>query len=366
MDLEDKNSARNKVLSYIIRNGGTSRKEIAEKIGVTRAALTYITTELITEGILFEVGELVDGSVGRRQVKIDINKNYKYALGFDVSNTVIRITIINLKAEIIDKKRWEFELLNEEILKEAIEYTHELIKKYNESNILGIGLLVQGYIENEICHSLPIKNLKHILTEEFNLKILMINNVQGIAITERYFGNTSTNFLLIKYGPGVGGVIVIDGKIVTGQNNRAGEIGHIRWGEREGAFCNVCGKEDCLESIINFKRVARLSDNDFNKPFLNFEDLLNSIKKDNGRTLDSAFFKLAKAVRILIEIINPNELLLAGEIFSNEYFFNRFKEILLKDKTIIDEKNIFAIENYAEKRTKLAGIVVLNEFFNDN
>ena len=89
------------ILSYLNRNGKSSRKKIAEGLNLTTATLTILTNELIEEGIVKELGALTEGKVGRKQILIDIDKNSKFAIGIEISRNNIYYNLINLKTEII-------------------------------------------------------------------------------------------------------------------------------------------------------------------------------------------------------------------------------------------------------------------------
>lgn len=351
------------VLSYIVRNGVSSRKEIAKKIGVTTATLTNIVSELIENGIIYEMGVVEEGKVGRKQIMINVKSDIKYVIGFDVTNITIRVSVLNIKAEIKEIKRWDFDKLTQDILNEAIIYTKNVIEKFGEKNFLGIGLLMQGYIEDSNCYSLPIKNIKEQLSKKFCIDIFMMNNVKGLAVTESYFGNECQNYLLIKYGPGVGGVIVVNGEILEGFRNRAGEIGHIVWDLKSEKKCMVCGKYGCLESIINFSSVINNSNPKMNIVYPDTKALLEASENDNMKSLNYAFNQLAIAVNMLIDIIDPEEVLFAGEIFEYESILNNLIKKVAKNNKNFDISKIYKLENYKEKRIKAAGVIVLNEYF---
>ncbi|NDL67016.1 ROK family protein [Anaerotalea alkaliphila] len=363
-DEQQKQTTQQQVIAYIIRNGAASRKEIAQHLGVTNATLSRITNTLIERKVLKELGEVEEGKVGRKQVMLDVLPDLAHAVGFDVTNTSIRVTLLNVKSDVVEEKRWFYGALDQKVLDEAIAFTRGMISRHQDSRILGLGLLLQGYIEDDLCLSLPIRDIKGQIVDRCGLEIHMMNNVKGMAVTENYFGNTSRDFLLVKYGPGVGGVIVVDGKILMGSKNRAGEVGHVIWDPgSEGSPCRVCGKKGCLESLINFGSIIRQADPELEYEAANAETVLAASQKDGFQALKGAMDKLAASVSTFIDILDPEQLYMAGSIFDEDWVYNLFVKKLSAINRTIDGTQIHRVENYREKRKKSAGVVVLNQYF---
>lgn len=355
--------AKHEVLSYIIRNGISSRKEIAEKIGVTSATLTHVVSELMENGFIYEMGTLEEGKVGRKQVMLNVHKNIRYVIGFDVGLTSIRVTLLNIQAEILEMRRWNFMELKQEILDEAKLYVRELTEKYDQTKILGIGLLMQGYIKDNLCLSMPIQNIRQQLSSASSLEIYMKNNVKGLAIAEYYFGNSCDNYVIIKYGPGIGAVVVVDGKILEGYSNHAGELGHILWDSEHQKKCIICGKKGCLESIIGFGATIEKANPNKKVEYPSLQALLEASKNDQGAALNEALYILSHAVNMFVDIIDPEKVFLAGEIFKEEAIYRKFLSYFTKNNQHFQKEQICRIVNYSEKNLKAAGVVVLNEFF---
>lgn len=355
-------STKKKIISYLIKHGAASRKEIAKQLGVTTATLTVATAGLIEDGILLDMGTVEDGKVGRKQVMLEVKNDLWFAIGVDVTTTALRITVLNIKSDIIEEKLWQYGQLTEEILEEAINFMQELMNSYKEKRILGIGLLMQGYVENDLCHTLPIKDIKRRLTERFTVSVFMMNNVKGLAITEYYFGNTSRNFLLIKYGPGVGGVIVVNGEIVEGFHNRAGEIGHIRWNQSSDRTCPICGKKGCLETLVHFKTIIHKIDSTQKDRYPDFSAVMDLSRQDNYSALKDSLSTLADASSVFIDILDPDQIYLAGDIFNEDPLFQHFLQEV-SERSSIETDRVQRVDNYRMKRRKASGIIVLNEYF---
>lgn len=362
--IPSKNTCKWQVISNIIRNGANSRTEIASVLNVTGATLTKVTNSLIKEGILYETGMIDEKKIGRKQILIDVVPDYKYAIGIDISNTYLRVTLLDMKLQVRESHIWNYEELLQIVLDTGLDFIEEnWIRSYGKDRILGIGLLAQGYIEDDLCKNLPIHNIKEQIALKFDIPIFMTNNIRGLAIAHSFLYKTSENFLLINYGPGVCSVIVENGSIFKGFYNKAGEIGHIIWNPKSKKKCKVCGKYGCLESLINFDEVAHQAAKEYCGKNTDYETLMTASKKDNGKALTKALEQLAIMLNIQISLFDPEILILSGQIFTNSHIYDLFLKLLREKGCNFSEEKIQLIKNYSEERLKSAGIVVFNEFF---
>ncbi len=99
--------------------------------------------------------------------------------------------------------------------------------------------------------------LKTIVEEETGIKTLLVNDANAAALGEMYFGAAkgARNFIYITISTGIGGGIVIDGKIYAGSLGTAGEIGHMTI-DTDGPRCN-CGNTGCWETLASGTALAR-------------------------------------------------------------------------------------------------------------
>lgn len=94
-------------------------------------------------------------------------------------------------------------------------------------------------------------NLRECLTERYNTLIYMENDVNSCALAEKRFGvcKDETNYMWVTITYGIGGSLVLNGKLFKGTNGNAGEIGHIVVDE-DGPLCG-CGNKGCLETFAS-------------------------------------------------------------------------------------------------------------------
>lgn len=343
---------KEKVISKLIKKGYSTRVELSKEIGVTTATLTKISKDLIEDGILNESGEIEDGKVGRRQKVLMLNPDFCYSIGIDVSLNFARVIVLNLAIEEVFEKEWVYDSFNNEILDEIIKVAKREIDSLGFKKILGVGLLLQGMIENDESLILPVKDIKKQIEANLNIDVLLFNNIRGLAKVENFFELNKDNFLLIKYGPGVGGVFSINGEVVEGFRGRAGEIGHIKWNSKSKHKCPICGKTGCLESEIHFNNIkTEFLPNKYDDVFI----------KENKENLLQNVNELSEAISICIDILDPNEVLIAGSIFDDDEIFNKLKDNVCENTKTFCDSNICKVSNYEEKTKKASALIVFAE-----
>lgn len=362
-----RDSNRKAVLSYLNMYGASSRKKIAEDLKLTTATLSIITNELINNNMVLELGEVQEKKVGRKKILIDLNEKARYSLGLEIQKRKIIFVITDLKANIIFEKEWvitgEFKL--NDFLK-ILNFINEKIEDIRNI-VLGIGILVQGEIQDNKALNCPIPDVFEIVEKYLGIKAIIENNMTGLVVSELYFREQHNNFGVLKYGPGVGTSVVINGKILYGENNKPAEFGHIPLLDKEnGYFCPICKKRGCLESEIHFDRMVEELESKGHikkKDESDVKFIERVCKKGGEEILEKNLDIIAKYFSIISWTIPVNELILTGEIFSNESILSYFLKKIEEQKISIKKENVHYMKDYSHKK-KIAGcLLILKDFF---
>ena len=144
LDLKRRN--RMQILKVVREQGPISRVDISAILGITRAAVTIITNEMIDQHILQEVGEEpvnpnAEVRKGRRKILLDINETYKFAIGIYVDEKEISIGLTTLNAAALDKKS---------ITHKADMTPEALAELYRLAYSLGLEVLVEVHNQEEL------------------------------------------------------------------------------------------------------------------------------------------------------------------------------------------------------------------------
>lgn len=178
-----------------------------------------------------------------------------YIACFDVGGTFIKYGVLSTEGEILFKSKIETPNVNCKIAIPLLleRLTTELI---NEYKISAIGISTAGKVDSEkgevvFCsNNIPDYSgarLKTYMEESTGLSCSVENDVNVVALAEGWIGagKGHKNYVCLTLGTGIGGAIVVDGKLYTGVGGGAGEIGHIIINEN-GSPCG-CGSKGCYE-----------------------------------------------------------------------------------------------------------------------
>lgn len=146
LDLKRQN--RRQILRVIRENGPTSRVDIASQLALTRAAVTIITNEMISQGVLEELGEApIDYehlTKGRRKILIGVNANYRFVLGAMINEGTICVGLSTLDGEVLEKEMMVTEETTDqqEIISYIANTCHKMMENSNLSTkqVLGLGI----------------------------------------------------------------------------------------------------------------------------------------------------------------------------------------------------------------------------------
>ena len=182
----------------------------------------------------------------------------KYVFGVDIGGTTVKIGLFDVEGNVLDK--WEIptrtENDGEEILPDVADSIREKMKQMDKDAIAGVGVGAPGPIDaSGVVHravNLGWKtfNVKETLEALINLPVRAGNDANVAALGEMWMGGGKgyKDLVVVTLGTGVGGGIIVDGRMISGSTGAAGEIGHIHVDDKETEVCN-CGNRGCLEQL---------------------------------------------------------------------------------------------------------------------
>ncbi|NEZ47462.1 ROK family protein [Clostridium niameyense] len=212
--------------------------------------------------------------------------------------------------------------------------------KKNNRKIKAIGISTAGQVNSDTgeiifaTEAIPgwtgVK-LKSIIEEEFNYPCTVENDVNCAALGEMWQGaaKREKNFLCLTLGTGIGGAIIIDGKVFTGNSYSAGEFGHITL-YPNGEQCN-CGQRGCFEryastsALVNRAKKILIKDNYNNIDIDNINGKFIFEKAQNGEKIyldiiDKWTYDIALGLKTLVHIFNPSLILIGGGVSAQKEF----------------------------------------------
>lgn len=262
----------------------------------------------------------------------------KYGFGVDIGGTTIKMGFFETTGNLIDK--WEIktntENKGESILSDVAQSIDNKLAQegISKDDVQGVGIGVPGPVTSDgvvnRCVNLGwgVKNVQEELSSLTGLKVKVGNDANVAALGEMWQGAAkgSKDVIVVTLGTGVGGGIIVDGKIVAGATGAGGEIGHITVNEAEIEPCN-CGQYGCLEQYASATGIVRmakrkLAKSDEATSIRNMEDISAKIIFDEAKAgdeiakglVDELGKILGSALSNIACVVNPEVVVIGGGV----------------------------------------------------
>lgn len=305
----------------------------------------------------------------------------EYAIGIDIGGTNIKIGAVTPDGKIISYTTKKSALLKDKksAVKNLIQSVESVKKSLKQNSLLGIGIGIAGTVlvkkgiisQSPNLPKLDGLDLKKELANKLAYPLFIDNDANVFAIGEGWLGNARgcKNFCCITLGTGVGGGIVIDGKMLHGSDGTAGEVGHIIV-EPKGAACR-CGGIGCLEAYASSTGLIRMAREGFetqeakrlkkicNNAVKNISPQIIAELAKNGDSFCVNLFKkmgvyLGIAAADLVNLLNVDLIVIGGGLSKgSDIFLETTKNVMRKRSLKVPGKRVKIVTACCEE----AGIV---------
>lgn len=262
----------------------------------------------------------------------------KYGFGVDVGGTTVKMGFFETSGKLLDK--WEITTNTDDNGKAVLPDIAKSIDNklaqegISKAEIEGIGIGVPGPVRNDgvvlNCVNLGwgIINVAEELGRLTGLSVKVGNDANVAALGEMWQGGAkgSKDVIMVTLGTGVGGGIIVDGKIVAGYNGAGGEIGHITVNNDEIEPCN-CGQYGCLEQYTSATGIVRMAKRKLAKSSeettlrnfkeLTAKDIFDEAKAGDaiaGELVDEVGSILGSALSNMACVVNPEIIVIGGGV----------------------------------------------------
>ena len=265
----------------------------------------------------------------------------KYVVGVDVGGTNIKLGVVDPLGQVIVRNSFATKPFASSRMKLisalAREIEASIIKAgLKRSQIAGVGIGLPGLIDYEkgIVRFLPnipgwrAVPLKSILQKRVKLPVFVDNDVKIITLAEFKFGagRGARDLVCLTLGTGVGAGLVLNGQLYRGEDNAAGELGHMPLNEH-GPKCN-CGGYGCFEKYVGNRALFALASRVMGKPGMTTEKMFELAQKGNKKALlfwKKAAEHIGNGLVGIVNLLNPRLIIIGGGVSNNEKFL--FKTI---------------------------------------
>lgn len=389
-----KNLHKLKIIKHLYFEGNTTNGQISNTFKFSLPTSISLLNQLIKEGIVEKKGH-GDSEGGRKPDLFGLDENTFLVLSIHIERFKIRMAILNNAHKILFEETLPINISgNKKVVDILFENAKKLISKskINTDILMGVGVSMPGLVSTEEGKNLTYflmdqekDSLKEALEKRFLKPVVIFNDANSACLAEFRFGlaKNKKDVLVISMDWGIGLGIIMGGKLQTGTSGFAGEFGHIPIVEN-GTLC-YCGKTGCLETIasgitlIN-RAKERLNEGQptilsslVNEDLKNLEPDLIVEAANKGdqfaiNLLSEIGSNLGKGLAILIQIFNPELIILGGQIAEAAQFIttpvqqsiNFYAKIQLKDRTEV-------ILSELGKKSSLLGVslAVMDQIFTD-
>ena len=302
----------------------------------------------------------------------------KYCFGIDVGGTSVKCGLFQTDGVLVEK--WEIptrkensgEAILPDIAKTILDKIAE--RKLDKEEIDGVGIGVPGPVNErgEVPCAVNLfwgfKEVTKELTELTGLPSKAGNDANVAALGEMWQGGGKgyQNVVMVTLGTGVGGGIIVDGKIVTGHHGAGGEIGHANVDHHETESCN-CGNRGCLEQYASATGIVRMAKKELaasgeNSVLRDAEEIsakavLDAFKENDPvavATMEKVGEQLGGALAIICCVTDPETIVIGGGVskagqplidcirkYYREYAFESCKDTPIVIATLGNDAGIY-------------------------
>ncbi|UAB85241.1 ROK family transcriptional regulator [Zunongwangia sp. SCSIO 43204] len=365
---------KTRIIKHMFLNGDTSNAEICTKFGISLPTSMALINQLLDDGIVIKKGR-GKSEGGRKPDLYGLKEHSFFVLSIHIERFKIKLALIDNNHSIVKEEILETQIsTNSNIVDLLYDFSQEFFEasEVDHKKIMGVGISMPGLVSSE-----EGKNFTYYLTEQdptslrdkfeerFKKPVAILNDAKSASLAEFHFGlaKEKQNVLVISMDWGVGLGIIMGGKIHSGVSGFAGEFGHIPMVE-DGMLCH-CGKRGCLETEASGLALVRkvkeglkngqtsilnsLTPEDLEK--LEPDTIIEAANKGDQFAINSLSeigISLGKGIAILIQIFNPELIVLEGKIAKAKQFIttpiqqsmNIYCMMQLKEKTNIELSNL--------------------------
>lgn len=283
-----------------------------------------------------------------------------YCIGFDIGGTKCAVSLgkwVNEEIEILERQ--EIPTTNNPI--DTFNGLASFVEKWiSQFPVKSAGISCGGPLDSKKGVIISTPNLSeewhgfeivNYIKSRFDLKAKLENDANACAVAEWKFGagRGAKNVIFMTFGTGLGAGLILDGKLYSGTNGNAGEIGHIRL-EKDGPIgFNKAGSAEGFCSGNGIRRLAQIRAKQQGVSLI--EDITTKMIFERAQQGDQFYYsvvkesaeKFAKVVSLLIDLFNP-EVIIAGGVFMRNY--NLFMSIMMsiiKEESLVDSYKVCRI-----------------------
>jgi predicted NBD/HSP70 family sugar kinase len=324
------------VLNLVREHQPISRADLARRMNVGRGMVTSLVDELLAEGAVYE-GATVDAPRGRKPKMLYVRTRDRLVVAVDVRFSRTYIMLADFAGTAISLETFETMAEPAELITELVSRIRRLLATHGGAGRCeGVGVVVPGVVDQRSGRVLSSPQLgwrdvelRDTLSQALGLSVQIENAPIACALAQMWLGQRGTDapadFVYVTVSDGVGAGIVVNGEVVRGSGNAAGEFGHVPLGPT-GPRC-LCGNVGCLEAYTsNLATISRYLGHEFSpaqtrrllqETGLTISDVMARARSGDERArhaLEETARHLGTGLAMIINALNPAQIFIGGEL----------------------------------------------------
>jgi N-acetylglucosamine repressor len=359
-----------KIVKHLYVKGAKTNADICNRFAISSPTSIAMLNELVAEGLVEKQGR--GKSLGGRKPELyGLCDGSLFVLSIHIEKFKTRMAIFDNNNHIVSGLH-EFSI---ELTKDlgALPYVYEHAQELLQASgielkkLVGVGVSMPGLVASKegnnhtyLLTAGEQESLQQLLEQQFGKPVFIQNDAKSAALAEYRFGlaHGQRDALVLSMDWGIGMGIILDGKLRSGALGFAGEFGHIPLVEG-GTLCH-CGKRGCLETVASGSAIVRLAKAGIAAGQRTLLSQLSAQEIDQLgpeqvytaahegdqfaiNTLAEVGTNLGKGIAILIQLFNPELIILGGKIAQAKPFIfpaiqqaiNTYCMAQLREKTTI-------------------------------
>ncbi|MFC4463217.1 ROK family protein [Streptomyces xiangluensis] len=313
-----------RVMHTVSAEGPLSRAAVASRIGLTRAAVSTLVDELIRSGLLEELGPERPGRVGRPGSALAVSGHGPAGIGAEVGVDHLAVCAVDLRGEV--RARAVRHVANrgrspEPVLSDLTALVRQVVADADREGLwpAGLAVAVPGLVARDARTVVRAPNLDW---QDTDLGALLPGELPLTVDNEANFGGLAElwlneaaprDFLHVSAEIGIGGAVVVDGRLLRGRHGFAGELGHVPV-RPDGPAC-ACGGRGCLEQYAGEEAVLRAAGLEPGEDRVGLlAERAARDDQDVRRALHEAGTALGIALTGAVNLLDPEAVVLGGAL----------------------------------------------------
>ncbi|MGY0021350.1 ROK family transcriptional regulator [Streptomyces sp. cg35] len=327
------------VLTTVHEEGETTRSGVASRVGLTRAAVSSLVDQLLTDGFLSEWGKTFSGQAGRPGTALKVARSGPAGLGVEINIDYITVCVVDLAGT--DRVRLVERMDNRSaspasVLSQAARIAARAIESAAEQDLRPVAaeLALPGLVSGGAVRQAPNLGWNRVPVEGLFAQALTAlrpthralpvsadNEANLAAMAELWFGGGTggdgtgrvRSFIYLTGEIGIGGALVLHGQLLRGAHGFAGEIGHVVV-EPDGPECR-CGARGCLEQYAGQAALLRTAGLDEAAGAAGVAELESRARAGDTAALaalEDAGRRLGRVLSGAVNLVDPDAVVLGG------------------------------------------------------